>query len=131
METSTVLIGVAIVVVLVIAVIAMVYVIRKQDKCPQVPSAIDFWTTPDKSKGSTVISCPAGTNISVQAADYGAPWLRCDWVDVTAQAGNILNGKNSYEIPAGTVMGPMLGVTSSCAGGERTFAGAYACLTSA
>ncbi|MFA6166486.1 MAG: hypothetical protein WC700_07725 [Gemmatimonadaceae bacterium] len=123
MDTSTIAIGGAIVVVLIVAVVAIIYLVGKQAECPSSPS---FWSTPDRAAVDTVVECPAGSAISVAAADFGAPWSRCPWVDVTAAAQNLMNGKNSYQVPAGTSLGPALGVATPCKGGA-TFAGAYTC----
>lgn len=132
MDTDTLLIGGAIVAVLIVAILAIAYLVRKRAECPLPPAAIGFWTTPDRSKVATVVACPAGSTIAVQNADYGAPWSRCAWVDVTAAAQNIMNGKNSYQVPAGASVKAMLGVTTSCPKDDAaTFAGSYTCAVTA
>ena len=123
----------AMIIVLVIAIAAIVYVIKKGSKtqnCPPEPTAISFWTTPDSSGVPTGLSCPSGSTITVQNADYGAPWnagTPCAWVDVTTQAGTLMNGQPSYTIPAGTLGTTLLGVPDPCSGVVKTFAGSYAC----
>jgi hypothetical protein len=119
--------AIAMLIVLIVAIAAIVYVIRKGAKCPPAPAAISFWTTPDQSAVPTTISCPAGTTIAVQGADYGAPWTGCAWTPVTAQAKNFMNGQASYTIPAGANLATTFGITP-CVGTTGTFSGAYVCM---
>lgn len=117
----------AMLIVLAIAIMAIVYFVRKQSQCPQPPAAVSFWATPDNSSVPTGITCPTGSVISVQNADYGAPWSNCAWSDVTTQAAHLLNGQNAYTIPAGTNTTTLLGVPDPCSGTAKIFAGSYVC----
>jgi hypothetical protein len=123
---------VAIIVVLVLVAAAVAYFAlqpRAPHFCPPVPpgtSAVGWWSTPDAPSAATRVSCPGSAVIAVQAAGYGAPWSACPWVDVTREAGAILNGKNSVEIPR-TPAGP-IGLPEACFGKVKTFAGAFACV---
>jgi hypothetical protein len=120
----------AMLIVLIVAIAAIVYFIRKEAKCPKCPTGpatVSFWTTPDYSSVPTGLSCPAGSVISVQNADYGAPWSDCAWVDVTTQAGALMNGNNAYTIPAHKNGVSLLGIPDPCHGTTKTFAGSYVC----
>lgn len=121
------------IVVLVLAIMAIIYVVKKGATCPQCPpgpASVSFWTLPDGAAVPTGISCQTGA-ITVQNADYGAPWSGgaspCQWTDVTAQAGNLMNGKSSYTIPASANLVSLLGITDHCPGVVKTFGGSYTC----
>ena len=114
---------------LVLAIIAIIYVVKKGATCPQCPpgpASVSFWTLPDNPAAPTKISCQTGT-IKVQNADYGAPWDGCQWTDVTAQAGKLMNGNSSYAIPASTNLLSLLGMTDPCPNIVKTFGGSYTC----
>jgi len=120
--------------VLVLAIMEILYVVKKGATCPTCPpgpAAVSFWTLPDSAAVQTGISCPTGTAITVQGADYGAPWsggaTPCAWTDVTTQAGSLMNGKPSYTIPASTNLVSLLGIPDPCPSVVKTFGGAYTC----
>jgi len=115
-------------IILIIASAAIYFFIKKKESCPKLPAAIGFWTTPDNSSVPTNITCPTGTVISVQAADFGAPWNNCSWSDVTAQISPAINGKNTFSIPANKSISTYMGIPDPCPGLAKTFAGAYTCL---
>lgn len=119
--------------VLVIGVIAIIYVVQKGTPTPKPASACvgaSFWTLPDGAAVPTKIACQSGA-ITVQNAAFGAPWsggaAPCQWFDVTDLAGNLMNGKSSYTIPAGTNLASLLRTTDGCPGVVKTFGGAYTC----
>ena len=131
-----VLASLGVVIVLMIAVMAILRVTKKGSTCPVCPAcppgpnSVSFWSLPDGAGVPTEISCGTGT-ISVQNADYGAPWsggeTPCQWADVTAQARTLMDGKTSYTIPANPNLLALLGVTDPCVNVLKTFGGAYTC----
>jgi hypothetical protein len=86
--------------------------------------------TIDGAAVPTKIACQSGA-ITVQNAAFGAPWsggaAPCQWFDVTNLAGDLMNGKSSYTIPAGTNLVSLLRTTDGCPGVVKTFGGAYTC----
>ena len=121
------------IVVLVLAITAIIYVVKKGAACPQCPpgpASVGFWTLPDGGAVPTGISCQTGA-ITVQNAVFGAPWSEgappCQWTDVTAQAGTLMNGKSSYTIPARAGLLSLLGTSDPCPGVVKTFGGSYTC----
>ena len=129
MDSIDITAGVVMIAILIIAVVGGYYLIRKQEPVPTSasPASISFWVVPDSSTVNTSITCPAGTTIAVQDADYGAPWSQCAWSDVSTQSGTLMNGKNTYSIPASTNLITLLGVTDPCSGTNKIYAGSYAC----
>jgi hypothetical protein len=99
---------------------------RSPPACPPEALVAGFWSTPDNSTKSAVVSCPPGAAIAVRAAGYGAPWSQCPWLDVAPEAQRILDGANSVAIPTGPGT-EELGLPDPCVGKVKIFAGAFAC----
>jgi hypothetical protein len=118
---------VIILVILIIAVVAIVIIVIEAAKNVK-PNITSFWVTPDSPNIITQLSCPAGTNISVQNADYGAPWNSCSWFDVTQQSKNLMDGVNSFNIPSDFTGTNFLNITDPCPNINKIYAGSYNCL---
>jgi hypothetical protein len=113
---------------LVIAVIAIIFVVKKGATAPTCPPPdVSFFVLNDGTKVATNVACSNGSRIKVRNSAYGAPWGGCAWTDTTAAADALMGGKQQYSIPANTALTTLLGISDSCPGVPKTLAGAFTC----